>query len=606
MCRRSPRRRPARGPPETTYLSDEGDHFMTDWPIFDRPSRVFPLYSRANVGEIFPDPITPLNASAGFQVNWEAGARDAFVACKVWDHDVYDKAVERNLLPAFGSYLYLNMSIMRLFGVRVPGMSAEAIDQQYFGEMPGIPSYASEKREFDDNPAFSEQAGAWLMQEVLLSDSLAVYDADRTEMLQIRASRPDLTALSDQELADRITSFADVQRGFFQHHVESSLKSGVGLGAVLQIAAGAGRPELGLTLVSGLGDVDSVGPSSGMWALSRKARSGPVAALFDQGVPGLYGRLAGSTDAEVVAFRAELDVFLAEWDFRGPAEWELRALTWGIEPELALSTIGAMRGVGDEEAPSAKNAQRASDRDAAIKTVRELVAGNEEAAGQFEVALNAAALWMRGRERSRTTSAMLVHELRLPALELGRRGARAGHLDDAKQIFMLFADELPDYLADAASFTETVRVREKTYLELFDYEPPFVVAGDPPPLPEWKRRSDDSHTSALAGETIQGVPGCTGVARGRARVLTDPNDASELEPGEILVAPLTDPSWTPLFAAAAAVVVDVGAPLSHAAIVSRELGIPCVVSATGATQRIPDGALIEVDGTVATVTILEV
>ncbi|MFF2028613.1 PEP-utilizing enzyme, partial [Streptomyces sp. NPDC058171] len=79
-----------------------------------------------------------------------------------------------------------------------------------------------------------------------------------------------------------------------------------------------------------------------------------------------------------------------------------------------------------------------------------------------------------------------------------------------------------------------------------------------------------------------------------------------LEPGEILIAPITDPSWTPLFVAASAVVVDVGAPFSHAAIVSREIGIPCIVSATDATKRIPNGALIEVDGTTGVVTVLEI
>jgi pyruvate,water dikinase len=89
-------------------------------------------------------------------------------------------------------------------------------------------------------------------------------------------------------------------------------------------------------------------------------------------------------------------------------------------------------------------------------------------------------------------------------------------------------------------------------------------------------------------------------------VITNADDPSALEPGEILVAPLTDPSWTPLFVPAAAVVVDVGAPFSHAAIVSRELGIPCVVSAIDATNRIPDGALLEVDGTTGKVTVLEV
>lgn len=578
---------------------------MTDWPIFDATSKTFPLYSRANVGEIFPDPISPLNASAGFQANLEPGWRDAFVACGVWDHDVYDTTVERNILPAFGSYLYINMSLMRLFGVRVPGMGAEAVDLQYFGDMPGIPSYESEKRDFDDDPAYSEKAGAWLMQEVLLAQDLAAYDTDRAEVLAVRSSRPDIAALSDQDLAERITAFADLQRRLFQHHIESSLKSGVGLGAISQLAAAVGRPELALTLVSGIGDVDSAGPSNGMWALSRAARKGAVGALFDEGVPGLYGRIAGSADAEVVAFREQLDAFLAEWAFRGPAEWELRALTWGLKPELALYTVDRMRGIGDDESPSVKGAQRAADREVATTTVREILAGDEGASGQFEVALAAAALWLRGRERSRTTSAMLVHELRLPALELGRRGTAAGHLDAPAQIFMLFADELPAYLADPGAFTATVRDREKSYLELFDYEPPFVVAGEVPPLSEWKRRSGRVHTAAVGGEVIQGVSGCTGIYRGVARVLTDPNDPSALEPGEILVAPITDPSWTPLFVAAGAVVVDVGAPFSHAAIVSRELGIPCVVSATDATGRIPNGALIEVDGTTATVTIIE-
>ncbi len=343
-----------------------------------------------------------------------------------------------------------------------------------------------------------------------------------------------------------------------------------------------------------------------MWTLSRTARGGAVGALFDQGVDGLHERITASDDPEVVAFRTALEEFLAEWGFRGPAEWELRALTWGVKPSLALGTIDRMRGVDDDQAPSLKNAQRVTEREAASATVREILAGNAEASGQFEAALNAAALWLRGRERSRTTAAMLMHELRLPALELGRRMTDGGHLDAPAQVFMLFADELPAFLSDPAALTATLAERERVYLELFDLEPPFVVIGEAPPLGEWKRRSGQTHTAVTAGEVIQGVSGCPGVYRGRARVLLDSTDPSALEPDEILVAPITDPSWTPLFVAAGAVVVDVGAPFSHAAIVSRELGIPCVVSATDATGRIPDGALIEVDGTAATVTVIEV
>ncbi len=86
--------------------------------------------------------------------------------------------------------------------------------------------------------------------------------------------------------------------------------------------------------------------------------------------------------------------------------------------------------------------------------------------------------------------------------------------------------------------------------------------------------------------------------------MTDPFETGLFEPGDILVAPQTDPAWTPLFVPAAAVVVNVGAVITHAVIISRELGVPCVVSAQDATLRIPDGALIEVNGSTGLVTIL--
>jgi pyruvate,water dikinase len=78
-----------------------------------------------------------------------------------------------------------------------------------------------------------------------------------------------------------------------------------------------------------------------------------------------------------------------------------------------------------------------------------------------------------------------------------------------------------------------------------------------------------------------------------------------LEPGDVLIAPFTDPAWTPLFVGAGAVVVDTGARNSHAVIICRELGTPCVVSVTGATARIRNGARVQVDGNAGTVTVLD-
>jgi pyruvate,water dikinase len=135
--------------------------------------------------------------------------------------------------------------------------------------------------------------------------------------------------------------------------------------------------------------------------------------------------------------------------------------------------------------------------------------------------------------------------------------------------------------------------------------PDFVFVDEPSDPMTWALRTDDAPDALVGGESIQGFPGCPGVSEGRARVILDSHDPTALQPGDVLVAPITDPSWTPLFVPAAGVVVDVGAALSHAIIVSRELGIPCVVSATDATRRIPDGALVRVDGSSGMVTVLE-
>jgi len=154
--------------------------------------------------------------------------------------------------------------------------------------------------------------------------------------------------------------------------------------------------------------------------------------------------------------------------------------------------------------------------------------------------------------------------------------------------------------------TDEIRARRTEYRQLQELEPPFVFVGHAEGPDTWPRRDSVTVDRLSAGDTIAGMPGCPGTAEGTARVILDSNDPSALQPGDILVAPITDPSWTPLFVPAGGVVVDVGAALSHAIIVSRELGIPCVVSAVGATRSIPDGARVRVDGNTGQVTILSV
>ena len=115
---------------------------------------------------------------------------------------------------------------------------------------------------------------------------------------------------------------------------------------------------------------------------------------------------------------------------------------------------------------------------------------------------------------------------------------------------------------------------------------------------------DEHDTIAAPGDTVTGFAGASGVAEGIARVIGKAEDAGQLGDGEILVTTVTNIGWTPIFPRAAAVVTDVGAPLSHAAIVARELGIPAVVGCGNATMRLRTGDLVRVNGGQGTVEVL--
>jgi pyruvate,water dikinase len=113
---------------------------------------------------------------------------------------------------------------------------------------------------------------------------------------------------------------------------------------------------------------------------------------------------------------------------------------------------------------------------------------------------------------------------------------------------------------------------------------------------------EQSLQAALPGNTLRGVPASSGRVTGRARVICDPHNA-RLLPGEILVAPSTDPGWTPLFLAAAGLVMETGGAMAHGAIVAREYGLPAIVGVSAATERIVTGTRLTLDGAMGTVTI---
>jgi phosphohistidine swiveling domain-containing protein len=368
-----------------------------------------------------------------------------------------------------------------------------------------------------------------------------------------------------------------------------------------------GRPGLLLPLITGVGGVDSVGPSLHLWDLSRQVRGIRVLeTLFDEGVDGAWQRL-GDTDApEASAFRDSVVAFLAESGSRGPDEYDIYADVWETKPDLALAHIDRLRRFGDEDAPAAKHQRLQQERAAAVAQMRALLADDPDRLRTFDSALRSAHRYMQYRERYKTDVIRPLHEARMALRVLGARAADAGALHDAHDVMMLLDSELDPFLEAGTSMATLLAERHDEYRRLAKRQPPFFLVDGAFAPQRWPERSDAPDVDkAVKGEVLRGDPGCPGVGTGFARVFTSASDASELAPGDVLVAPYTDPAWTPLFVGASAVVVDTGARNSHAVIICRELGTPCVVSATGATARIREGARIQVDGSAGTITILD-
>jgi pyruvate,water dikinase len=302
-------------------------------------------------------------------------------------------------------------------------------------------------------------------------------------------------------------------------------------------------------------------------------------------------------------FVAAFDEFLVRFGSRGPAEWDVIAQSWETHPDVALAMVDRMRLMDDAQDPAQRRVEAVAERDRVAADVRAKLAGDPETLGLFEAGLRSANVFLSGRERYKTNCIKIVGEMRVALREIGRRLVDEGLLGQVEQVFMITGVELDEFQIHPERFTEVLAQRQAQHRELYDLDPPFAVDGVVAPLSQWKRRSVADVPKAASGDVLKGVAASSGVATGTARVILDPAQLDDFEPGDVLVAPQTDPSWAPLFLAASAVVVNVGAVGSHAMIVSRELGIPCVPSVADATVRITSGMTVTVDGNTGTVTI---
>ena len=567
------------------------------WIADSVPSERFPFYARANVGEIAPTPMSPLS----WKLVWEKGTVLGYARGHVrWGCFDPDELQGNNTQFAyFGGYLYINWSMIRIQGERSPGMSAQLMDDAFFGAHPDIPAY--EPHEDDDRPDLATRIQK-MTDSLMMATSLpAELDEDRAKAIALRTRRPNLASASDHELIVHAQMVSSLIEEFFEPYMIFGTSSSFALGILPELCKGL-DPSMPGRLLSGIGNVDSVLPSLSIWNLSRSVRSSNLLTTeFNVGVTGLLERLSQSEEGKV--FLKSFVELCREHGARGPGEWDIASRSWETHPNLVISLIDRLRLVEDELSPANRQARVVRDSAQAVIEMQNHLAGDSEALGKLELALRLADLYVVGRERTKLTEMMTVHEVRVVMHELGQRMVKRGVVDAPERVCMLIDTELEDFIADPESFGEIIRSRYEYFLELGLRQEPFVLYREKPVPELWPMRTSIAEPLDT-GESIVGVPGGPGIVVGRACVITDPYDPCGLEPGDILVAAITDPAWTPLFVSAGGVVVEIGAPMSHAMIVSRELGVPCVTGVKDASKRIKTGMLLEVNGSTGVVTVI--
>jgi len=287
----------------------------------------------------------------------------------------------------------------------------------------------------------------------------------------------------------------------------------------------------------------------------------------------------------------ELTSFLGRYGHRAIAEIDIGVKRWSEDPAHLLGAIANYLRLGDEAtAPDVQFARGAREAEAMVKTLASRLHGPKRVLLRFLLGRVRLLSGLREQPKFQMMRVFaLGHALIAP---VGAELADRGLLETADDVFFLTLPELRRAVAGEDLRKTVVERREVYRRERGRRHIPRVLLSD----------GTDAETELPAAMDggIRGTPASPGIARGIARVILSPIGA-RLEPGEVLVAPSTDPGWTPLFLTAGALVMEMGGMMSHGAVVAREYGIPAVVGVPDATGRIATGERITVDGSAGTV-----
>src|SRR5215207_9201290 len=333
-----------------------------------------------------------------------------------------------------------------------------------------------------------------------------------------------------------------------------------------------------------------------LWGLTQEVRADPV-----------LSRTVGETPPERMAqdyrsgtlppkLQASLADFLRVYGHRGVAEIDLGLPHWSEDPTYILGVLANYLRLEDPELAPDDQFRRAE------RQAREMVAELTRRAARkgrlrgalvgFFLRRTRALLGLR--EMPKFCLVLLLARVRALLWPVGEELARAGRLENAEDIFFVSLPQAQAALA-GEDLRSVIRERRGSYEhELKRRQVPRILLSD------GTEPAVEAGAASSADDGLRGTPASGGTVTGLANVILDPTGA-RLEPGEILVAPSTDPGWTPLFLMAGGLVMEMGGAMSHGAVVAREYGIPAVVGVPDATGRIATGERITVDGSAGTI-----
>jgi len=590
MVEQEPVAQPVPASTETPVPSaSDADHVPGESP--DATPDVQIVWSNVNTGEILPDVVSPMTWSIIY------GNADLIFGGMFGAFGTRIDA--RKIVGLIGGRVYFNLSLMRDSFSHVPGMDIDRVlgGMQGFVELPDIPPRSGR----------SQWRGV-LRAVVALPGYLVRHRPSRAERFErtMRDATDRALALptptSPAQAVERIRALV----GRFEEFSDAlafALTAMVGFGVLGTTTRRWLRDETGALanrLVAGRGDVASAQAGHALWALGEFAAENPT--VHDVVVTAadwheVRERLENLEDSSAGEFLQCWDAFMVEHGHHCRGELEFANARWSERPDYVFQIVRRIvkRTPGDD--PMEDYARRVVEsQEAAEESCAQL--RNPIKRMVFRRALAWGRNSVRIRENIKSEAVRWMFAIRHEMRALGEQLVQRGDLERVDDVFFLRYDEIEGIgpqLEDA--WRELVETRRREHDRLTVLSPPPVVVGN------WSEDDEIWRLTEPPSE-LYGITVSAGIVRGPARVFVDANCEDEVLPGEILVAPFTDPGWTPYFVPAAGIVVDMGGMLSHGSIIAREYGIPAVVNVGPATRLIKTGQMIEVDGDAGVVRIL--